>query len=185
MVGAAAPPPAAPAAAAAVEAAEAAEAAMPPPLCPSPPSETMCYYDETIPDLDAEARFADCDVRCRIDVHLPPAAPAAPDGGDGGGSRPPVLLFVHGGTWRVGDRRSAMFSGRHAALAQYYNVVVLSVGYRRTRMPCCVFFGLYPVRPRPQPLARPRIPLRLLPSVAQILTRSWWRRSSCLCWRRS
>ena len=126
------------------------------PLCPPPPSETMCYYDETIPDLDAEARFADCDVRCRIDVHLPPAAPAGGDGGDGRGSRPPVLLYVHGGTWRVGDRRSAMFSGRHAALAQYYNVVVLSVGYRRTRMPWWVFFGLYPVRLRPQPLARPR-----------------------------
>ena len=39
-----------------------------------------------------------------------------------------------------------MFSGRHAERAQYHNVVVLSVGYRRSRMPAWVFFGLYPVR---------------------------------------
>ena len=38
-----------------------------------------------------------------------------------------------------------MFSGKHAALAQYNDVVVLSVGYRRTRMPKWIFFGLYPV----------------------------------------
>ena len=103
------------------------------------PSETPCYYDNSLPDLDAEARFAGCEARCRGDVHLPPGDAAA-------GETRSLLLFVHGGTWRVGDRRSMMFSGRHAALAQHYNVVVLSVGYRRSRMPTWVFFGLYPVR---------------------------------------
>jgi acetyl esterase/lipase len=110
---------------------------------PVPPSETTCYYDNSLPDLDAEARFAGCEARCRVDVHLPPS-----DDGAAVGEARSLLLFVHGGTWRVGDRRSMMFYGRHAELAQYHNCVVLSVGYRRSRMPNWVFFGLYPVRAR-------------------------------------
>ena len=109
------------------------------PVCS--PSETTCYYDDSLPDLDAEARFAGCEARCRVDVHLPPD-----EAGSAVSGARSLLLFVHGGTWRVGDRRSTMFSGRHAALAQYHDVVVLSVGYRRSRMPMWVFFGLYPVR---------------------------------------
>ena len=107
----------------------------------SSPSETACYYDNSIPDLDAEARFAGCEARCRVDVHLPTGELAM--GGDEARS---VLLYVHGGTWRVGDRRSMLFSGQHYALAQYHDAVVLSVGYRRSRMPWPVFLGLYPVR---------------------------------------
>lgn len=110
---------------------------------PVPPSETTCYYDNSLPDLDAEARFAGCEARCQVDVHLPPS-----DDGAAVGEARSLLLFVHGGTWRVGDRRSMMFSGRHAELAQYHNCVVLSVGYRRSRMPNWVFFGLYPVGAR-------------------------------------
>lgn len=110
-------------------------------VCASP-SETTCYYDDSVPDLDAEAQFAGCTARCRVDVHLPPGDSVSSVGGEAR----PVLLFVHGGTWRVGDRRSMMFSGQHYALAQSHEVVVLSVGYRRSRMPGWVFWGLYPVR---------------------------------------
>ena len=67
------------------------------------------------------------------------------------------MLFIHGGTWRVGDRRSTMFSGRHEALAAQHERVVLSVGYRRTRMPLWIFFGLCasPARPVPPLPASP------------------------------
>ena len=73
------------------------------------------------------------------------------------------MLFIHGGTWRVGDRRSTMFSGRHEALAAQHELVVLSVGYRRTRMPLWIFFGLCappvpPSLPCPLPQQRPSPP---------------------------
>ena len=111
--------------------------------------ETVCYYDGTLP-ADAAAHRSGCEPRCRLDVHRPPAAQP-------GRAPRPLMLFIHGGTWRVGDRRSTMFSGRHEALAAQHELVVLSVGYRRTRMPLWIFFGLC-ILPPPDPLPRQRPP---------------------------
>ena len=117
--------------------------------------ETVCYYDGTLAG-DAPAHRSGCEPRCRLDVHRPPVA--QPDR-----TPRPLMLFIHGGTWRVGDRRSTMFSGRHEALAAQHELVVLSVGYRRTRMPLWIFFGLCappvpPSLPRPLPQQRPSPP---------------------------
>ena len=56
----------------------------------------------------------------------------------------PVLIYVHGGSWRVGHRRAWLFSGHHPNIAEQYDCKVVSVGYRRCRMRPWVFFGLYP-----------------------------------------
>ena len=56
----------------------------------------------------------------------------------------PVLIYVHGGSWRVGHRRAWLFSGQHPNMAEQYDCKVVSVGYRRCRMRPWVFYGLYP-----------------------------------------
>jgi len=121
--------------------------------------ETVCYYDGALAG-DAAAHRSGCEPRCRLDVHRPPVAQP-------GRAPRPLMLFIHGGTWRVGDRRSTMFSGRHEALAAQHELVVLSVGYRRTRMPLWIFFGLCasparPVPPLPPPPAETPHPHHLV-----------------------
>ena len=57
----------------------------------------------------------------------------------------PVLIYVHGGSWRVGHRRAWLFAGQHPNLAEQYDCKVVSIGYRRCRMRLWVFYGLYPL----------------------------------------
>lgn len=57
----------------------------------------------------------------------------------------PVVMYVHGGSWRVGHRRAWLFSGRHERLSESYHVAMVSVGYRRSRMAWWVFYGIYPL----------------------------------------
>jgi hypothetical protein len=57
----------------------------------------------------------------------------------------PVLIFIHGGSWRVGHRRAWLFCGKHQLLAKQYKCKVVSVGYRRCRMRWWVFYMLYPM----------------------------------------
>lgn len=120
--------------------------------------ETACYYDGSLPAVDDEfhRNSGGCSERCSLDVtqtHASCRHFGCTEGGGSGRGRPtaaavatrPALLFVHGGTWRVGHRRAPMFAGHHSSLARSYDpLVVVSVGYRRGRMPLHVFFGLYP-----------------------------------------
>ena len=66
-----------------------AAAAMAPASAEEELSETTCYYDNSLPDVDAQARFAGCEARYRVDVHLPPD-----DSGAGVGEARSLLLFV-------------------------------------------------------------------------------------------
>ena len=57
----------------------------------------------------------------------------------------PVVVFVHGGSWRRGDRRCVFYAGDLQAYADRHDCLVVSVGYRVSRWRWPVLFILYPL----------------------------------------
>eukprot|EP00756_Hemistasia_phaeocysticola_P067072 Hpha_TRINITY_DN9692_c0_g1::TRINITY_DN9692_c0_g1_i1::g.184254::m.184254 len=101
----------------------------------------VCYYDGTEPaDKDIE-ETSDGGVpgRCLLDVYRPTRKKK-----DKEKEAYPVVVFVHGGSWRGGDKAAPMYCGQVWNLAEK-GFVVVSVEYRKTRMPGYVFFLVYPL----------------------------------------
>eukprot|EP01065_Artemidia_motanka_P005773 TRINITY_DN12798_c0_g1_i1.p1 TRINITY_DN12798_c0_g1~~TRINITY_DN12798_c0_g1_i1.p1 ORF type:complete len:373 (+),score=128.46 TRINITY_DN12798_c0_g1_i1:59-1120(+) len=94
------------------------------------------YYDGTLRGVDdaagSGARFA----LCSLDAYVPRQP----------GPGLPMVVFIHGGTWRTGSKRAPMYSGSVGSLPER-GCVAVSVEYRRTRMPWPVFLFMYPLFP--------------------------------------
>ena len=103
-----------------------------------------------VPYYPPEHALADCEPvarHCRLSV-LRGEESAKSRSRRAAGERPeprPLVVFVHGGSWRRGSRLSGFYAGDLQAFADKHDCVVASIGYRLSRWRWRALFLLNPL----------------------------------------